>query len=359
MTRRTNNHQATRMTLAATFATAALVLVGCSAVDQLGGSGTSGEGGSEGAGGTVTILTHDSFVITDEQIAAFEEQSGYTLQTTAPGDAGVVTNQLVLSAGAPTVDGVYGIENYSAQTLIDEGVLASYTSPALPDSAADLMVEDKLTPIDQGQVCINIDHSWFESNGVAEPKTLDDLTKPEYASLLVTMNPATSSPGLAFLVATVTEEGEGWQDYWQQLLDGGTKVVSGWSDAYFVDFSGAEGQGEYPLVLSYSSSPAEADGQTGVLEASCTPQVEYAAVVEGAANPEGAQAFIDFLLSEDFQSGVAENMYMYPVDAQIALPETWSEHAMLVENPIQPDLAEVATNRETWISEWTELFEQN
>lgn len=343
-----------RITMTATIAAAALALTGCSAVDQIDSSGS-----TESAGGTVTILTHDSFVITDEQIAAFEEQSGYTLQTTAPGDAGVITNQLILSGDAPTVDGVYGIENYSTQTLLDAGVLASYTSPNLPESATDLAIEGTFTPIDQGQVCVNIDHAWFEDNGVAEPTTLEDLTKPEYASLLVTMNPATSSPGLAFLVATVTEEGDDWQSYWQALLEGGTKVVSGWSDAYFVDFSGAEGQGDYPLVLSYSSSPAEADGQTGVLEASCTPQVEYAAVVEGAPNPEGAQAFIDFLLSEDFQSGVAENMYMYPVDSEIALPETWAQHATLVENPIEPDLAQVAQNRDTWIADWTELFENH
>lgn len=343
-----------RIVITATIAAAALALTGCSAVDQRDNTNS-----TESSGGTVTILTHDSFVITDEQIAAFEEQTGYTLQTTAPGDAGVITNQLILSGDAPTVDGVYGIENYSTQTLLDAGVLASYTSPNLPESAADLAIEDTFMPIDQGQVCINIDHAWFEENGIAEPTTLDDLTQPEYASLLVTMNPATSSPGLAFLVATATEKGEGWQEYWQALLDGGTKVVSGWSDAYFVDFSGAEGEGEYPLVLSYSSSPAEADGQTGVLEASCTPQVEYAAVVEGAANPEGAQAFIDFLLSEDFQSGVAENMYMYPVDSEIELPETWAQHAMLVENPIQPDLAEVAENREAWIGSWTELFENH
>ncbi|MDJ1371799.1 thiamine ABC transporter substrate-binding protein [Gulosibacter molinativorax] len=343
-----------RINIVATIALAALALTGCSAADQAGGAAS-----TEGAGGTVTILTHDSFVITDEQIASFEEQSGYTLQTTAPGDAGVVTNQLVLSGDSPTVDGVYGIENYSTQTLLDAGALASYESPDLPESAASLMIEDKLTPIDQGQVCINIDHAWFEENGVAEPTTLDDLTKPEYASLLVTMNPATSSPGLAFLVATITEKGDDWENYWQQLLDGGTKVVSGWSDAYFVDFSGAEGAGEYPLVLSYSSSPAEADGRTGVLETSCTPQVEYAGVVEGAANPAGAQAFIDFLLSDEFQSGVAENMYMYPVNSEVALPETWAQHATLVDAPIEPNLKDVAANRDAWIADWTTLFENN
>ncbi|MGO1543028.1 MAG: thiamine ABC transporter substrate-binding protein [Gulosibacter sp.] len=341
-----------RITLAAAIATATLVLTGCSAVDQL-----SEPNASESAGGTVTILTHDSFVITDEQIAAFEDQSGYQLQTTAPGDAGVVVNQLVLAGDAPTVDGVYGVENFSAQTLVDAGVLASYTSPNLPESANELMIDDLLTPIDQGQVCVNIDHAWFTENGMPEPETLEDLAQPEYAELLVTTNPATSSPGLAFLVATVTEQGEDWEDYWQQLLDGGTKVASGWSDAYYVDFSGAEGQGAYPLVLSYSSSPAEADGATGVLEASCTPQVEYAGVVEGAANPEGAQAFIDFMLAEEFQTSLPENMYMYPVDDATALPEAWAEHATLVDDPIQPDLAEVAAQRENWIETWTDLFE--
>ncbi|SJM51270.1 thiamine ABC transporter substrate binding subunit [Gulosibacter sp. 10] len=340
-----------RITMAATITAAALVMTGCSAVDQLSG------GASTGEGGTVTILTHDSFVITDEQIAAFEEQSGYTLQTTAPGDAGVVVNQLVLAADAPTVDGVYGIENYSTQTLVDAGVLAPYVSEQLPESAQPLMVDDLLTPVDQGQVCVNIDHAWFEENGVPEPTTLEDLASPEYAPLFVTTNPAMSSPGLAFLVATIAEQGGDWEDFWQRMLENGAKVASGWSDAYFVDFSGAEGEGDYPLVLSYSSSPAEAGGATGVLEASCTPQVEYAGVVEGAANPEGAQAFIDFLLAEDFQTGLPENMYMYPVDDSIALPETWSEHASLVESPIEPDLAEVAEHREAWLKDWTSLYE--
>lgn len=341
--------------IAVTTLGAAAALAGCSAVDQ-----ASQNAGGPGENGTVTILTHDSFVITPEQIEAFEQESGYTLQTTAPGDAGVVVNQLILAADAPTVDGVYGIESYSTQTLVDAGVLAPYESPNLPESAADLTLTDHLTPIDQGQVCVNIDREWFAENGVAEPQTLDDLAEPEYAELLVTTNPATSSPGLAFLVATATEFGdEGWQEYWTELLENGTKVASGWSDAYYVDFSGAEGEGEFPLVLSYSSSPAEADGATGVLEATCTPQVEYAGVVEGAANSEGAQAFIDFLLAEEFQQSLPENMYMYPVDAQIALPEAWAEHATLVEDPIEPDLAVVAANRDAWITEWTELFESN
>lgn len=344
---------------------AALALTGCSVADQSGaGDGTApattdGASGASGAGtgGTVTVMTHDSFNITEEQIAAFEQESGYELTTTAPGDAGTLVNQLILSKDNPTVDAVYGIDNLSAQRVIDEGVVAEYASGALPESAQNLVVEDRLTPIDQGQVCVNVDEQWFEENDLAAPTTLEDLARPEYAELFVTTNPVTSSPGLAFLAATVTEKGEdGWQDYWQRLLEGGTKVAAGWSDAYYSDFSAGEGQGAYPLVLSYSSSPAFAP-TTGVVEDTCTTQVEYAGVVEGAKNPKGAQAFIDFLLAEDFQASLPENMFMYPVDESLELPAEWAQNATLVEDPIEADLRQIAEKREAWLEDWNALYE--
>ncbi|RRJ85863.1 thiamine ABC transporter substrate-binding protein [Gulosibacter macacae] len=350
-------HTITARGIRALAATAALglALTGCSAIGQQAPSSTDSTGASNG---TVTILTHDSFNISEEQIAAFEAASGYTLVTTAPGDAGFVVNQLILSKDAPTVDGVYGIDNYSAQAVIDAGALAPYGSPALPESAKTYSVGSELTPIDMGQVCINIDHEWFAANGVAEPTTLDQLAEPEYAKLLVVTDPATSSPGLAFLVATIAAKGEdGWQDYWKALLAGGTKVAAGWSDAYYTDFSGADGKGAYPLVLSYSSSPAYTGGATGSIEATCTTQVEYAGVVAGAKNPEGAQAFIDYLLSNEFQAGLPDNMYMYPVDDRVSLPTEWSEFAALSANPLDLDAATVAANRTAWISEWTTLNE--
>ena len=336
---------------------AALALSGCTLAGGA-GSGSGSADPSSSASGTVTMLTHDSFNVSDELIAQFESETGYDLVVTSPGDAGVITSQLLLAGDNPGVDGVYGIDNYSAQTVIDAGVLAPYASPSLPTSAEALSLGDELTPIDQGQVCVNIDPDWFESNGVAEPTTLDELATEEYAKLLVITNPMTSSPGLAFLVATIAEYGEdGWQAYWQQLLDGGMKVDAGWSDAYFVDFSGAEGEGDYPLVLSYSSSPAEAGGATGVLESSCTTQVEYAGVTAGAENPAGAQAFIDFMLSTDFQQALPESMYMYPVDDSIELPSEWAQHASLVDTPLDLDPTEVANNRDAWLQEWNALYE--
>lgn len=340
----------------AALAAAALALTGCSVADQSGSASASGSADK----GTVTILTHDSFQISDAQIAAFTAQTGYTLQTSSPGDAGVVVNQLILSKDSPTVDGVFGIDTFSAQAALDAGTLAPYTSPVLPESAKQFTVGDALTPIDRGQVCMNLDTAWFAGHGVTEPTELAQLSTPEYAPLVVVTNPAQSSPGLAFLAATQTALGdEGATQFWTDALANGTKVDASWSDAYYTDFSGGEGAGAYPIVLSYSSSPAETAGATTTMTSTCVNQVEYAAVVAGAKNPEGAQAFIDFLLGQDFQQGLPESMYMYPVDSTVALPEQWVSYAKLTETPITVDPAVAGAQRDSWIANWTTLYEAN
>lgn len=343
----------TKTLLALGAGISAIALAGCSVSGQ---SDTAEDGGE-----SVTIMTHDSFDISDELIEQFEEESGYTLTTTSPGDAGALSNQLVLQKDSPTVDGVYGIDNYSTGPVLEAGALAEYSPENLPDGSEALIPDgaaDQLTPIDQGQTCVNVDHAWFEESDLEEPETFEDLASPEYAELLVTIDPTQSATGLGMLVATIADQGDdGWQDYWTDLLDNGAKVASGWSDAYYSDFSGAEGEGDYPLVASYSSSPSAEGGSTGVLEDTCTTQVEYAAVVEGSDNPEGAEAFIDFMLEEDFQSALYDSMFMYPVDEDIEMPEEWAEHAELAENPLEVDDAVFTERRDQWLEEWNTLYE--
>lgn len=356
----------------AALSLAALALTGCSVSAPSGGSASSPAGSSPAAGaasgsgssapaqdkGTVTILTHDSFALPDDLIARFEQESGYTLVTTAPGDAGAVVNQVLLSKDAPVADGVYGVEDHSAHRLVGQEAVAPFTPADLPASAQELVVGDAMTPVDRGQVCFNTDPAWFEENGVAEPTDLDQLREPQYAELTAVTSPVTSSPGLALLAATTAEYGEdGWQGWWRDLLEGGAKVDASWSDAYAVDFSGGEGKGEFPIVLSYSSSPAFAP-ETEVLEDSCTPQVEYAGVLAGAKNPEGAQAFVEFMLTEDVQAAIPDTMYMYPVDDAVALPAEWEQNAPLVEDPITPDPAAFDARREELLKEWTALAEE-
>jgi thiamine transport system substrate-binding protein len=166
-------------------------------------------------------------------------------------------------------------------------------------------------------------------------------------------NPATSSPGLAFLIATVGAKGEdGYLDYWAALRDNGVKVAASWSDAYSVDFSGSSGQGSYPLVVSYVTSPLSEEA-TSNLDKTCFRQVEYAAVVAGTGHEAEAGQYIDFLLSEGFQSQIPDTMWMYPVNPAATLPAGWAEAAAAIE-PVQVSAADIGAHREEWIERWTE-----
>lgn len=342
----------TRTKTAAAALAALTVLAGCSAV---------GTGG--GADGTVVLVTHDSFALPEDLVAAFEADTGLTLETRAPGDAGSLVNQLVLTKDAPLGDAVYGIDTTYASRAVAEGVLAPYVSPAAGPDAAALAIGEQLTAIDVGDVCVNVDHEWFADAGIPEPTTLADLTDPAYADLLVVTDPATSSPGLAFLLATVATFGEdGWQAYWADLRANGVKVAAGWSDAYYVDFSGPSSEGDRPLVVSYASSPPYevpegADvAPTGALLNTCFRQVEYAGVLAGAANPEGARQVIDWLLSAEVQAAIPEAMYVHPVDTSVALPDAWARFAPLPADPLSLPADVITENRDAWLRAWADVM---
>ncbi|MEN1973710.1 thiamine ABC transporter substrate-binding protein [Cellulomonas sp. P4] len=347
----------------AALGVAALALTACSAT---GGSPSGGSAGGDGtAGGSVTLVTHDSFHVSDGLLEQFEADTGLTVTQVAPGDGGALVNQLILTKDAPLGDVVYGIDNTFASRAIDEGVLEPYTSQVPAAADAEPYAPDdsgSLTAVDLGDVCLNVDHAWFADRDVPEPATLEDLTDPAYRDLTVVTNAATSSPGLAFLLATVGAFGEdGWQQYWRDLTANGLKVAEGWSDAYYTDFSGGGGGGSRPIALSYASSPPETipegggEPTTGALLGTCFRQVEYAGVLAGAQNPEGARRLVDWLLSDAVQADIPGSMYMYPVSSAVDLPEDWAQWAPLADEPYTVPLDEIAANRETWVREWTDL----
>lgn len=350
----------TKLLGAAIGALCTLTLAACGTTPSASGPATQ----PSASGGKLTVVSHESFHVSDELVAAFEARTGLDVTFVAPGDAGTVVNQLVLTKDAPLGDVVFGIDNTLAGRAIGQGVLAPYAATGI--SAADavpLQADDQhsLTPIDFGDVCVNADKQWFADRGLALPATLDDLTRPEYANLLVVMNPASSSPGLAFLTATVGAKRDGYLDYWGKLKANGVKVVNGWTEGYSVEFSAGEGKGAYPLVVSYSTSPAfttnEAgtDTSTAALLGTCFRQVEYAGVIKGAQNEAGARAFIEFLLSPEVQASIPGQMYMYPAVRATALPADWVAFAPLSDHPFTVSPAEVDAHRERWIRDWTAL----
>lgn len=343
------------------LAAIALAATACSTVGESSGS----EEPKGGATPTeVVLVTHESFVLPKKLTKQFEEQSGFDLVVRAAGDAGVLTNKLVLTKDNPLGDVAFGVDNTFASRALGEGVFAPYDA-TLPEGAEQYLLpgddEQALTPVDNASVCVNVDDTWFADNDLAAPTSLDDLVDPAYEGLFVTPGAATSSPGMAFLLATIGAYGEdGWQDYWSELMANDTLLTDGWSDAYQVDFTQGGGKGDRPIVLSYDSSPAftiadDGTSTTSALLDTCFRQVEYAGVLEGAANPAGAEALVDFLLSADVQAALPESMYVFPVDASVELPAEWAEFAKQPTEPITVDPEAIAENRDAWLRDWSDI----
>ncbi|MCW2813197.1 MAG: transporter, periplasmic binding protein thiB subfamily [Nocardioides sp.] len=320
-------------------------------------------GGTDG-GGRVVLVVHDSFALPDELVAAFEEESGVDLDVRQSGDAGEVTNKLVLTKDDPIGDVVFGIDNAFGSRALDEGVVEA-ADVALPAGAEQFALPGDdagaLVPVDNGNVCVNVDDTWFAEEGVPAPETFEDLTEPAYRDLFVTPSAATSSPGLAFLLATIAEYGDEWPAYWERLMANGTRIASGWTDAYQVDFTQGGGNGDRPIVTSYDSSPAftvpEGGGEssTSALLDTCFLQVEYAGVLAGAQNPAGARQVLEWLVSPEVQAALPDSMYVFPVADGVELPEVWATYAERPTDPKSVDPDQVADERDAWLQEWTEI----
>ena len=355
----------------ARLASLAVLAVAVSACSLGGTTDDTADEGADTAGGPentqVVLATHESWTVPDELMRQFTRETGYEVKVEAAGDAGALTNKLVLTKGSPIGDVVYGVDNTFASRAVEEGVFTDYEPADVPASASMFEMPDEagaaaLTPVDFGDVCVNVDDAWFADKGIEPPRSLADLTESTYQDLFVTPGATTSSPGLAFLLATVAEYGQdGWEKYWEELMANGTRITSGWTDAYTVDFTAGGGDGDRPIVLSYASSPpftipeGGTKPTTSALLDTCYRQVEYAGVLEGAENPEGAQAFVDFMVGKDFQAALPENMYVFPVDESVELPDLWARWAKTPAEPLAVAPTEVAENRDAWLTTWGEI----
>lgn len=320
----------------------------------------------------LVLMSHDSFAVSEDVIRQFEAEHNATVEFLKAGDAGEALNKACLSKANPLADLFFGVDNTFFSRAIGCDIFEPYESPALAAIPDELQLDpqSRLLPVDFGYVNLNYDLAWFEQQGVAPPQSLRDLAQPEYKGLLVAPNPATSSPGLAFLLTTIATFGETgdytYLDFWRDLRANDLLVTDGWSDAYFSHFTvGSAGQGNRPLVVSYSTSPAadvfySEGAKTQPGSGNISPagetfrQIEFAGILKGAQQPELARAFVDFMLGDAFQEDIPLQMFVYPASSAAAIPDLFVQFAPAPVQPATLDPAAIEANRERWIEAWTE-----
>lgn len=292
----------------------------------------------------VVLVAYDAFTPQEGIFDQFTKDTGVAVKVVTAGDTGTMVSKAILTAGKPEGDVMWGIDNTFLSRAQKADLLTSYE------------------PVDEGDICVNYDKNWFAQRNIPVPQTFEDLAKPAYKNLLVVQDPTTSSPGLGFMLATIAHFGESqWQNYWKQLTANNVKIVSDWTTAYTVEFSGSSGKGKYPLVVSYGSSPpAEVvysstpidEPPTGVMESTCFRQTEYVGVLRGTKNEEIAQQLVTYLLDKTFQESMPLTLFVFPVNKEATLPDVFTKFATKPSNPlsISPDIIE--KNRDSWLDTW-------
>ena len=346
----------------------ALAVVGSACGSSSSSSAPPTTGGAGRIGGTVRLLTDDSFAVSKPVLAAFEARTGIKVQVVKAGDGVEVVNKAVLTKSDPEGDVLYGIDNNTLTTAFQANLFTPYQAAGLASVPAGYQLDPqhRVTPIDKANVCVDYDEAWFTRHGVAPPTSLADLIKPAYKSMLVTEDPSTSTPGLAFLLATIAANGSsssgGWQAYWKALRANGVDVETSWDTAFYTAFSGGGGKGTKPIVVSYATDPAyavinasprPATSPIGVIDSTCYQQFEFAGILAGAKHPAAAQALVDFLLSVPFQQDMPLQMYVQPVNPAAHVPALFAKYTAQPATiwHLAPD--EVGANRSAWVDQWT------
>ena len=319
--------------------------------------------GDDAADGPVRLITHDSFDVSIEVLEAFTAETGIEVEIVPLGDAGSALNRVILTADDPEGDVLFGVDSTFLTRALDADLFLPYRAAGLDHVDASLLPgDDRVTPISFGDVCVNYDIAWFADAGLAVPADLAALADPAYAGLLAVQNPATSSPGLAFLLGTIERLGEDEAfTFWERLRANDVLVSDGWSEAYYGAFTHAS-DGDRPLVVSYASSPpAEVlfaaeptdTAPTGVIVDTCFRQIEYAGILASTPRADDARRLVDFLLSPAFQADVPLTMFVFPVRSDVALPDVFVAHAVLPARPLVMDPVRIDAGREGWIERFT------
>lgn len=312
-------------------------------------------GGETKLSSQIVVYAYDSFTaewgpgpMIEE---AFEEETGIEVRFESLGDAGQVLQKAIMERDNPKADILLGIDNNMLSKAKKEGVLTPY-EPEGAEKLPDHLVFDEdfeVTPFDYGYFSIIYDSEKIEN----PPTSLEDLTKPKYREKLILMDPRTSSPGLGFFLWTVKRYGEMFPDYWKRLAPSILTITEGWDAGY-----GLFTNGEAPLVLSYTTSPAyhveyeESNRyRAAIFEKGHYMQIEGLGLVKDAPHPEAAKKFLDFVLTKEFQSIIPLSNWMYPVLPEVELPASF-EYAPKPDVSLNIPAVHIEENRERWLETW-------
>lgn len=294
---------------------------------------------------SVTLIAYDAFTPEKGVFDDFTAETGAQVKVVTAGDTGTMVSKAVLASGNPEADVMWGVDNTFLSRVTSAKVFDSFDA------------------VDEGDVCINYDKKWFADKKLEVPATFEDLISSPYKGLLAVQDPVASSPGLAFLLATIAHFGEEqWQGYWKSLVANNVRIAPDWTTAYTKDFTIAGGK--YPMVVSYGSSPpAEVvfaatpitEPPTGVIESTCFRQTEYAGVLRGTKNPNNARALVDYLLSKKFQESMPLTLFVFPVNKEAVLPKVFQDFAVRPAKPLTLSPEEIEKNRDSWLDSWRTL----
>ena len=297
---------------------------------------------------TVVVYTYDSFAGEwgpgPELSKKFEAATGLKLSFVNCGDGAQILSKAMLEKKDPQADVLVGLDNNLADKVRRAHILESYkphdADKLIPAALHTALGSDWiLTPYDYSQFALIYD----TKSDIPAPRSLEDLTKPEYRQKLILMDPRTSTPGLGFVAWTLAVFGTSCADYWKALKPSILTMAPGWSAGY-----GLFTKGEAPLVISYTTSPAyhvEYDKtdryQALIFSEGHTEQVEGAGIVKGARNEKGARVFMDYFIGDEAQNILPLTQWMYPVNRNIELPDCYKKAAPQPEKTLTADAAKV------------------
>ncbi|MBJ23765.1 MAG: hypothetical protein CMB64_03760 [Euryarchaeota archaeon] len=328
----------------------------------------------------LVIATYDVYALTDEMIGDFENQTGITVSMIKLDDAGSVLDYLIQNKGTETIDLAIGLDNTYLQTAIKQGVLTEHLANNLDNISQDALAPYNgpfAVPFDMGHVCLNYDSSIVDGQNMTVPTSLWNLTEEEWRGKVAIPSPITSSPGRAFMLATLDyfnslgESTSEFEEWWSAMEENDVIITSGWSEAYETHYTGGYGEyeagyvGDAHITVSYCHSPGVESWYNGNWTKSAALnlpktsffQVEYISSVMGG-DQQSSALFIEFLLSEDINSNMPVQNSMYSVLEGFDLPEEngYLFHSIIPNEPSEISMIEIEENMESWLLLWNKAM---